>query len=79
MTRRPTKAELDKAVDAVRVYGGSSLKVHIRIAEKLYAKAQKAVGKVVSVSGMSETEVWDQITTEAHRRGLITAIPGRHI
>ena len=76
---RPSKAMLDKAVKAMQVYLGSVDRVYFHSEQRLYNKALKTVTQISEQTGMLSEDVWVQVETEARRRGIRLALPGKDI
>lgn len=79
--RTLTKAILDKAVDAMRVYLGSIGRVRWRDEQRLHQRVIAAVERVVSKAQgtIDYPNAWNQIRDEARRRGTFLALPGKDI
>jgi hypothetical protein len=71
------KRLLENAVKAMQLYCGSVGYVRLRDEQRLYARARRAVSRVVAKTKMSETEAHRQILSEARRRGCIRPTPGK--
>ena len=77
--RKPPKATLDKAVDAMRVYLGSVGWARPQDEQKLYRRATKALQRIEMMTGLDASNVWGQIEAEARKRGVVRPMPGHHI
>jgi len=73
---RTAKGPLDRAVKAFQLYAGSSA-VPIATSQKFYRLAMKHADRIVELSGNDKTNVVEQLTTEANRRGRIVPTPGK--
>lgn len=76
--RRPT-AKIEKAVEATRVWLGSVDRVRLRDEERLEARALRAIDAVAAHYGVPRDGIFEQIASEAQRRGLRLARPGQDI
>lgn len=76
---KPPKAAVEAAVKAMQLLCGSTDRVQPRQEQRLYDRTKRAVGRVVSKSGMDYVDAWKQIETEARRRGCKLAMPGKDI
>lgn len=76
---RPRKAQLEKAVENMRIYLGSVGRVRVRDQQRLHNRVIKSVDQIAARTGMEPADVWKQIETEARKRGAVLAQPGRHM
>ncbi len=77
--KRPTKGQLSKAVDAMRLYLGSQGQVRVRDEQRLYKRVSAHVEKISVKGCLDAGDVWDQLSSEAQRRGIRMAVPGKDI
>jgi len=68
--------DLARAVEALRVYNGSS-SVPMNTQRRFYNRARKLISRVATTRGMSEAQAWEQIEGEARRLGPILPKPGK--
>ena len=76
---RARVAGLTEAVHAMRVYLGGIDYASVAGQQKLYARATRAVDRVVKATGLSRGNAWSQIEAEARRQGAIRPVPGQHL
>jgi len=76
--KRPSKSQLDKAVQAARLYIGSS-GARMKDQQKLYNAMMKQVNKIASATGMDSSDVMNQIDRQARTLGAIAPTPGKDI
>jgi hypothetical protein len=74
-----TKASLNAAVDAMRLYKGSMGKTRIRDQQKLYNRAIKKIEAIAKKAGMDFEDAFDQISAIADKRGPVVPVPGKDI
>jgi hypothetical protein len=74
-----SSAGLSAAVKAMRIYIGSVDYASVVQQQRLYARANRAVAKVASSTGLTIMNAWDQIEIEARRQGVIRPVPGQHM
>jgi hypothetical protein len=76
---RPSKAKLDKAVKATRLYLGSMTTTRIRDQQKLYDRMMKAANSIATETGMSLEDVLSQLDSQARRLGAMMPTAGKDI
>ena len=75
----PPKGTLDKAVKAMQLYLGSLDKTRISDQQKLRNKLDGMINKIAKSTGNDESNIWNQLESEARKRGVTTPIPGKDI
>lgn len=74
MTKKPTKAQIDRAVKALRLYNGSFDFCSIRCQQRLYDRFLKAMKPLEAVGN-----AYEQIADAAGRMGPIRPAVGKDI
>jgi len=70
--------QLDSAVRAFQLYQGS-MGCRIRDQQKLYERANRACERIAKSKGMNVSDVVEQVSREASKRGAIIPLPGKDI
>lgn len=69
----PTKRQIDRAVQAARLYAGSLTACTIRDQQRLYARYQAAMRPLEKAT----SDAWDQIAARATALGPLRPTPGK--
>lgn len=77
--KRPSKAVLKKAVEKMRAYLGAVDFASVRDQGRLYKAVRTQVGKIATMMGNDEEDVWRQIEAQARKIGVVRATPGKNI
>lgn len=78
-TAGPSRRMLDLAVETMQKYLGSVDFVALSAQQKLYDRVAKQLAAIAVQTGMSQTQVWEQVETQARRKGVIRPVPGKDI
>jgi hypothetical protein len=74
--KKPSKKTLDAAVDAARLYHGST-GAPLRAQQRLYEQMRRKCANIAKNLGVDEFDVRSQVQDEARRRGSIVPRPGK--
>lgn len=77
-SKSAANAQLEKAVELAQLYAGSSLKMNVRDAQKLYNQMMRACEAIARKKNLEVSDVVEQIQAEASKRGPKQARPGQH-
>jgi hypothetical protein len=73
------KQQLERAVKLSQLYAGSIGTVNIKDTQRLYDNLKKVVTSIADKLGMDVTDVFEQVSKEAQKRGKIIPIPAKDI
>lgn len=79
ISARLPKQQLDNAVKTMQLYLGSLDRTRIQDQQKLYSRINMQIQKLADKLEMHFDSVWDQVKSEAEKRGRILPQPGKDI
>lgn len=77
-SKSAASAQLEKAVELAQLYAGSSLRMNVRDAQKIYNQMMRACEAIARKKNLEVGDVVEQIQAEASKRGPKQARPGQH-
>ena len=75
--RKPSKAQLDKAVRTFQIYHGACGYVRARDEERLFKRAEAVADRIAKRMCVEADAVWSELAREARKRGSIRPIVGK--
>lgn len=73
--KTPTRAQIDRAVRAARLYDGSLHSTAVRDQQRLYARLRAAMKPLEAAT----SDAWEQVTSRARALGPLTPTPGKDL